>query len=884
MALTADNVYVAYGNGSSGEYGGTSCAAPLWAGFLALVNQQAATSGKSSVGFINSAIYAIAAGSNYAVCFHDVTTGNNTLSSSPNLFYATNGYDLCTGLGTPNGTNLINALAPYPCILTPPASQTVTNGNNAAFTVVAGGQRPFGYRWLFDGTNLPAGGNVSGTGSNVLTLASVAVTNAGSYSVVVTNAYGSVTSGVATLTVVSAPFFSAQPTNLAVLAGSNAVFSATVSGAAPLAYQWQENTANLVNGGNLSGATSNVLTLTAVTSTNAGNYTLVVTNVYGAATSGVATLTVLLPATITAPPSPQTVQCGSNAAFSVTATGTPPLNYQWSLDGAAITGASDTSLLLTNVHLPNHNVAVVVANLYGSATSSVPFTVQDTLPPVFTLNGSNPYYVELGSAFIDPGATAYDLCAGTVPVVATGTVNTNAVSTNAVLYTATDGNGNTNTATRTIIVRDTTPPTILWSFTNLVLAADTNCSAAMPDVTGTNYILATDLSGTLTITQVPTNNAALPLGTNVVLITVADASGNASYSTNQILVQDQTPPVILVQPQSQTSTIGASAGFGVAAVACTPLAFQWYFDSAILAAQTNGTLVLSNLTSAAAGSYSVVVTAAGGSTTSAVATLTVSLLVSSVTLASSESPAGFEDSLNFTAMVSPPNAAGTIQFLTNGLAFDLETLAAGQAVSASLASLPRGTNLIAAVYSGDANDLPSTNTLAQIVTNHPPTAAPAFYSRAAGCPLDIPLTNLAASWSDVDGDTVSLAAIGVSTNGVTVTNNAGTLVYVNSNNVPDQFVCTLTDGWGGTNFQTVNIAVVWPAITSVLANADGSVTLDLAAAAGSPCILETTTNLVPALWLPVATNTPGTNGLWQFTDAAATNFPQRFYRLKLAQW
>ena len=112
MALTADNVYVAYGDGSSAEFGGTSCATPLWAAFIALVNQQAAANGKPSVGFINPAIYAIAAGSSYATCFHDVTTGNNTWSSSPNLFYATNGYDLCTGLGTPNGQNLIKALAP----------------------------------------------------------------------------------------------------------------------------------------------------------------------------------------------------------------------------------------------------------------------------------------------------------------------------------------------------------------------------------------------------------------------------------------------------------------------------------------------------------------------------------------------------------------------------------------------------------------------------------------------------------------------------------------------------------------------------------------------------------------------------------------------------
>ena len=82
-----------------------------------------------------------------------------------------------------------------------------------------------------------------------------------------------------------------------------------------------------------------------------------------------------------------------------------------------------------------------------------------------------------------------------VPVVASGSVNTNAVGTNTLIYTADDGNGNTNTATRTVLVLDTTPPTISWSFTNLVLAANSNCVAVMPNVTGTNYIQATDVSG-----------------------------------------------------------------------------------------------------------------------------------------------------------------------------------------------------------------------------------------------------------------------------------------------------------------------------------------------------------------------------------------------------
>jgi uncharacterized repeat protein (TIGR01451 family) len=113
VALTGDNVYVLYNNGTTGTFGGTSCAAPLWAGFMALVNEQAAALGHGPIGFANPALYAIGKSNpNYASIFHDITTGNNFSSSSPSLFSATAGYDLCTGWGSPNGTNLINALIP----------------------------------------------------------------------------------------------------------------------------------------------------------------------------------------------------------------------------------------------------------------------------------------------------------------------------------------------------------------------------------------------------------------------------------------------------------------------------------------------------------------------------------------------------------------------------------------------------------------------------------------------------------------------------------------------------------------------------------------------------------------------------------------------------
>jgi subtilase family serine protease len=116
VALTAKYCYAVYSNGVSGSFRGTSCAAPLWAGFTALMNQQAALAGQSPVGFLNPAIYAIGKSANYTNCFHDITVGNNFWPSSPANFPAVTGYDLCTGWGTPNGARLINALAGPPAI------------------------------------------------------------------------------------------------------------------------------------------------------------------------------------------------------------------------------------------------------------------------------------------------------------------------------------------------------------------------------------------------------------------------------------------------------------------------------------------------------------------------------------------------------------------------------------------------------------------------------------------------------------------------------------------------------------------------------------------------------------------------------------------------
>ena len=139
VALVADNVWVIYNSGKSAAFGGTSCAAPLWAGFTAMVNQQASAANGATVGFVNPAIYAIGEGSGYSTAFHDITTGNNFPNARATRFVAAPGYDLCTGWGTPAGQTLINALAGHldPLSITPATGFTTTGPIGGPYSVTA---------------------------------------------------------------------------------------------------------------------------------------------------------------------------------------------------------------------------------------------------------------------------------------------------------------------------------------------------------------------------------------------------------------------------------------------------------------------------------------------------------------------------------------------------------------------------------------------------------------------------------------------------------------------------------------------------------------------------------------------------------------------------
>jgi subtilase family serine protease len=246
IAANADNDYLYTDDGTNGSpqggWGGTSFAAPLWAALTAMMNQQAAGCGEAPVGFLNPSLYALAQTTNYANCLHDITSGNNTWRGSKTMFYAVPGFDLCCGLGTPTGTNLINALAPpvLAVVTNVPANYEVFSGQSVTLSATFKGAAPFTYQWTFNGVPLSNGAGITGATSNVLTLNPAVAGNAGSYQLLAANAYGTGQSGLAVLKVDASPKLSGPRKS-----GQSFVFSyPTVAGAS---YQLQSKT-NLLAG------------------------------------------------------------------------------------------------------------------------------------------------------------------------------------------------------------------------------------------------------------------------------------------------------------------------------------------------------------------------------------------------------------------------------------------------------------------------------------------------------------------------------------------------------------------------------------------------------------------------------------------------------------
>ena len=424
VAMVADNIWVLFDNGNSTEGSGTSASAPLWAGFTALANELAQAHGRPPVGFINPAIYALGkgqGGATYSSAFHDITTGNNTLTASQTGFSAVPGYDLCTGWGTPNGSNLLSALALPQLLLVRPVTSFTASGpaggpfspTAQSYSLTNSGAAALNWTLAYTASWLEAsatsGTLAPGAPATTVTLSlNTDATNltAGSYAADVwfTNLNdGSAQSRLFTLAVVTPPVIITGPVDQTVPEGGTAAFTVVAASNALLAYAWNRDTNSLTDGGRISGSATSTLTVSNVSSTDAGTYTVSVTNFAGAAQSAATLLTVASPPVIVTPPTNQTVLPGATATFAVGAVGSQPLFYQWQSHGTNIISGGNTSVLtLRNVSPADAGAyAVVVSNTLGSVTNAggmlavIPVTVPaTTLATLYSFkdgsDGANP--------------------------------------------------------------------------------------------------------------------------------------------------------------------------------------------------------------------------------------------------------------------------------------------------------------------------------------------------------------------------------------------------------------------------------------------------------------------------------------------------------------
>ncbi|MBW8865141.1 MAG: immunoglobulin domain-containing protein, partial [Verrucomicrobia bacterium] len=187
------------------------------------------------------------------------------------------------------------------------------------------------------------------------------------------------------------PAFDVQPTNLAVVVSSNAVFSTSISGTQPVSYQWYFNNGPLTDDGRISGSTNTSLTIANVNTNDGGNYYLIASNFVGVTTSSVAILTpIILPPVIITPPVDVLAFAGTNVGFLVVADGTKPFGYQWYhagvplVDGGNISGSGTASLSISNISSADGGAySVTVANPSGSVSAGA--TLYVLVPPSFTV-------------------------------------------------------------------------------------------------------------------------------------------------------------------------------------------------------------------------------------------------------------------------------------------------------------------------------------------------------------------------------------------------------------------------------------------------------------------------------------------------------------------
>lgn len=638
VSLTADiQTFLIEGNGQAISVGGTSAAAPLWAGFTALVNQQALSKGQKPVGFVNPALYSLGLSSSYSAALHDIISGSDGFNTAP-------GYDLVTGWGSPAGQPLIDQLTgaaatPAFALAASPASLSIVAGKSATSTISITPSGGFSGSVALSVTGLPAGvtasfSSPSATSSSLLTLTVAATAAAGNSTLTITGKSGSLTGTFSlSLTVTPSSTFTiaVNPTSIGLVQGNSAKVTVTLASIGNFTGTVNVSVSGLPPGltGTLSrGTTATTLTLmlTASSVAVAGSSTV---NVIG--TSGSVTQTASIALTISGVPS-----------FSLSAT---PAALSVA-PGASATGS------------------VAIAPLNGF-TSPVTFTASG-LPKGVTAQfgavGSNlaTTLTFAASASAAPGTATVTITGTAGPLVKTTTVSLTIalVGPSFTIATTTGSAGLTLNTGSTVSTGLTVVPS--GGFSGKVAFAATGLPKGV-----TAAFAATATGSTVTFAAAAGSTAG------AATVALTGTSGNLSKTINILLTVLPPSDFSLAFPQGGLSVLQGTTGSGLVAAG----ALNGFTGTIALAATGLPSGVTASFTAASSGistvSFTVAPTAAKGQSTVTItgtsgalshkATLTLSVIAA----AAGTAPVDLSSAFNI-----PGLAIDTVPFINTGIDTD----------------------------------------------------------------------------------------------------------------------------------------------------------------------------------------------------------------------
>ncbi len=383
------------------------------------------------------------------------------------------------------------------------------------------------------------------------------------------------------------PTFSAHPQSQGYNVGDNITLSATVTGTAPLAYQW------LRNGSAISGATNLSFAITNAPAGAAGSYALRVSNSVGTVTSNPAVLAVNGPPVVLVPPANTATAAGRLVSLTVAAEGAPTPTYQWRKGGTILTGQTNSTLSFTSVQATDAgSYDVELRNSLGTVVAG---------PVTLTVNAAGTPPAN------DAFAAAWELSGGSG--VAVGSNSGATGETGEPTHVSTGGTASSVWFRFVADVTGTAQVDTIGSNQDTVIAVYTGSSVSALTKVGED-----DGSGGLNTSLL--RFAVTAGGTYYIAVGTYSGSGG-DYKLNYAAYQ---APTIVTPPVAQVGTLGGNTSFSVTAQGTAPR-YQWFRNGQPLEGATRSTLAVGPIALSDAGSYTVLVSNPSGSVFSAAATL-----------------------------------------------------------------------------------------------------------------------------------------------------------------------------------------------------------------------------------------------------------------------